>query len=726
MKWKIQLSNNALLEAKEQLEKKAADLERASVYKSEFLANMSHELRTPLNSLLILATLLTENNTGNLTPEQVEFAHTIYSSGNAFLSLIKDVLDLSKVEAGKIELDFTQVDVAEVVGSIERTFRPLAAKKNLEFVTNIAPEASIFLQTDTQRLDQILKNLLANAFKFTDTGTVTLQVGIQHPANSSNASPNSLQDSLRESGGAIFFSVRDTGMGIPQNKLEAIFEAFEQVDGSINRKYGGTGLGLAISRELALVLDGEIHLQSVAGSGSNFTLHLPLVQKNTDSGTRSFQSRLVMATDKASLRPLERPPSFFEKAVEVRPPLPEVAPVPMLSNKRTILLVEDDENFLGILSTLASDCGFHVLKCRDGETALEMLRTHSPHAVVLDLNLPGMSGYGVLENLKANPRTRHIPVHIVSGVEQGSQPRRKGAMGYLTKPASLDDLRDAFTRIESILSKDVSRVLVVEDDLVQQNSVCKLISGKGICTVAVSSGLDALARLRRKTFDCMVLELKLPDMTGFDLLDQIDQDENSSHPPVIVYTARDLTRPEEERLRKHSESIIVKGVRSPDRLLDEVSLFLHRVEADFTPEAAQLMMAARTAEKTFEGRKILVADDDLRNTFALLAALEPKGFKITVARNGLEALRALEKDPTLELVLMDIMMPEMDGYEAIRALREIPRLKQLPVIALTAKAMKGDKEKCIEAGANDYLSKPIVLDHLLSLLRVWLPARGRA
>jgi len=691
-------TNANLLELKDDLEEKAAALERASEYKSEFLANMSHELRTPLNSLLILATVLAENRKAHLDAEELDFVRTIHASGEDLLLLINDILDLAKVEAGKLDILVEDTDAREVTASLDRVFAPLAVRKGVAWITRCDTDARLPFSTDRQRVEQILRNFLSNAFKFTERGSVTL--------------------SYAREGDAIVFSVEDTGIGIPADKLEAVFEAFQQADGATTRRFGGTGLGLTISRELARLLGGRILVKSELGHGSRFSLVLPV-----DIHQDGLESPTPATAPLGRTRPAQISTTTAATSLSVS----------SQGVSRTVLIVEDDPEFMSTLSAVAREQGFNVTQATSGERCLSVVREEPPSAVLLDVKLPGMSGLSVLERIKSDPRTRHLPVHMISGTDYSHNALRVGAMGYLVKPVTLDKLREAFHRISDILSRDVKRVLVVEDDSAQRDGIRLLINGRGIETVCVGMGAEAKQKLASSTFDCMILDLRLPDMTGFELLEAMEHDETLSHPPVVVYTGRDLTRDEEARLRRHSESIIVKGARSPERLLDEVGLFLHKVEEDLRPEAGgPLGMALSSNRKsnddlTLQGRHVLLADDDLRNTFALIAALEPLGIRISVARNGLEALEAVRDDASIELVLMDIMMPEMDGYEAITAVRALPepRFEILPIIALTAKAMKADKERCFEVGATDYLAKPIVVDDLLSLLRVWLPAAAR-
>ena len=695
--------NAALRQAQTDLEARAEELTRASRYKSEFLANMSHELRTPLNSSLILAQLLSENPKGNLTDEQVRFAQSIHSAGNDLLSLINDILDISKVEAGKLELVPEQVTLAALADTLKTSFDPLALQKKLAFEVQIAPGTPAALLTDRQRVEQILKNLLSNALKFTETGAVRLL-----------ASP--------EAGGGIALAVQDSGIGIRQEQQDIIFEAFRQADGTTSRRYGGTGLGLSISRDLSLLLGGSISVQSVPGQGSTFTLHLPA----------TLPTPLVLLPDKPLATPLPTiqpvrqmitPPAT---SAPLQPALPAFADDRfMKSQGRMVLVIEDDAVFARILYDLAHELGFNCLVAHSGEDGFLLAEQFMPDAVLLDMGLPDRSGLSVLQRFKETPRTRHIPVHVVSGQDHREAALLLGAVGYAVKPSSREQLKEVFTTLENKLTQKLKRVLLVEDDELQRESVMRLIADDEVNITAVRTGAEALALLASTIFDCMIVDLKLPDMQGNELLMRMSTGDICSFPPVIVYTGRSLTRAEEADLLKYSRSIIIKGAHSPERLLDEVTLFLHKVESSLSAEQQQLLKTARSRDEVFEGRKILLVDDDVRNIFSLTSALEQKGFMVDIGRNGFEALERLEEVRNIELVLMDIMMPGMDGLEAMRRIRQNPRLQKLPIIAVTAKAMKDDQEQCLAAGANDYLAKPIDLDRLFSLLRVWMPAAGR-
>jgi CheY-like chemotaxis protein/signal transduction histidine kinase/CHASE3 domain sensor protein len=702
--------NAELQKAQLDLEERAHDLERASQYKSQFLANMSHELRTPLNSSLILAKLLSENALGNLNEEQVRFANTIYSAGNDLLNLINDILDISKVEAGKLDLVPENLPVRHVAEGMAMVFEPLAQQKKLAFQLQIADGVAEHIVSDRQRLEQILKNLLSNALKFTSTGQITLSV---QPAGA----------------GQVAFSVQDTGIGIRTEDQQGIFNAFQQADGTTSRKYGGTGLGLSISRDLAQLLGGVISLVSEPGKGSCFTLTLPTAWTSPEPGPRTGSSTSAMPVEIGTTLP-----------PEVSIPVP--APVPALprafdddrelvaeagiNRSRLVLVVEDDVAFAHILYDLAHEKQYHCLVAFDADEGLALAREYRPDAIMLDIRLPDRSGLSVLQLLKDDAQTRHIPVHVVSGSDNGEAALHLGAIGFALKPTTREQLMEVFRRIETKLTQKIKRVLLVEDDDRQRDSVVQLISDDDVEIVAVGSGGEALALLRTTVYDCMIIDLKLPDMQGNELLQRMASESLAAFPPVIVYTGRNLSRAEEADLHKYSRSIIIKGARSPERLLDEVTLFLHKVEADLSSERQRMLKTVRSRDRVFEGRRILLVDDDVRNIFALTSALEQKGALVEVGRNGFEALEKLDTVPDIDLVLMDVMMPGMDGLEATRRLRDDPRFARLPVIAITAKAMKDDQEQCLAAGASDYLAKPIDLSRLYSLLRVWMPNGERS
>ena len=703
----LDMKNSALQSAQEQLHQRAVELESASRYKSEFLANMSHELRTPLNSSLILAKLLSDNTSGNLSDEQVRFAQTIYSAGNDLLQLINDILDISKVEAGKLELVPEDVPVRRVVEGLARTFEPLARQKALEFKISVDPGVPASLHTDRQRMEQILKNLLSNAVKFTEVGAVSLTV---------SATPE----------GDVAFRVQDTGIGIATDQQDKIFDAFHQADGTTSRRFGGTGLGLSITRDLTRLLGGSVAVSSAPNEGSVFTLVLPRGIPTTPAppelapvpvqpahftpAPAPIPAATAATTSAASGEPFNSFPDDRDKAAEGR---------------RTVLVVEDEVPFARILYDLARELDYRCLVAMSAEEGLALAVSQRPDAVLLDVRLPDRSGLTVLQQLKDNPSTRHIPVHVISSIESGGEALHLGAIGYAMKPTSREDLEEVFRKLQEKSSQKIKRVLLVEDDERQRDSVVALIADTDVEIAAVGTASEALAYLKNEVFDCMIIDLKLPDMQGGELLERMSHEELCSFPPVIVYTGRNLTRDEEAQLLRYSRSIIIKGARSPERLLDEVTLFLHKVESELSTERQSMLKAVRGRDRVFEGRTILLVDDDVRNVFALTSALEQRGARVEVGRNGFEAIAKLDEVPGIDLVLMDIMMPGMDGLEATRRIRADGRFDRLPIIAITAKAMKDDQEQCLAAGANDYLAKPIDLSRLYSLLRVWMPTLER-
>ena len=691
---KVQKQNEALNKAQVLLEEKASEVQRASQYKTEFLANMSHELRTPLNSSLILAKLLMDNPKENLTEEQIQFATSIYSSGNDLLNLINDILDLSKVEAGKLDIRVEPVVVDKVMDGLKQTFQSLAQEKKLVFEVKRETDMPQSFRTDRQRLDQILKNLISNALKFTEKGSVKIKL-------------------YRHSKGAVAFEVRDTGIGIPKEQQAIIFEAFRQADGTTNRKYGGTGLGLSISRDLAKLLGGSIEVESSKGKGSCFTLILP--------ETLREPFMISPAPSEGSFQRGGANHRHFEKALPLAPLLFEDDRTDLGMTGRTVLVIEDDIKFAKILLDLAHELKFKCIIGQGADEGYELALEYAPDAILLDMNLPDHLGLTVLDRLKENPKTRHIPVQVMSVEDYSQTALQMGAIGFMLKPLKRDEIKNAFEKLDATFSKKTNRVLIVEDDKLQRESISHLIADEGIEITMVALAKDAIVELKKNVFDCMIMDLKLPDISGGELLDQMTHENIVPFPPVIVYTGTSLSNAQEDDLKKLSRSIIIKGARSPERLLDEVTLILHRVESKMSQKQRQMIKTVRSNEQVFKGKKILLVDDDIRNIFALTSALEQKGAKIFVGRNGQEALEKLNQDPQIDLVLMDIMMPEMDGYEATRRIRKQKRFAKLPIIAVTAKAMKDDHKNCLEAGTNDYVSKPVDLEKLLSVIRVWIP-----
>jgi HAMP domain-containing protein/CheY-like chemotaxis protein/signal transduction histidine kinase len=709
---RIEAKNREVEAARVALEEQAEQLALSSKYKSEFLANMSHELRTPLNSLLILAKLLSENSEQNLTEKQTEFASTIYSAGSDLLDLINDILDLSKVEAGKMDVNPRDVKLADVREFVERSFGPVAGDKGLELAVEIeganVPPA---IYTDEQRLQQILKNLLSNAVKFTDSGSVKLHVELAAPDVRLHT------EALRNADTVLAFAVQDTGIGIAADKLKLIFEAFQQADGTTSRRYGGTGLGLSISREIARLLGGEIHVSSETGAGSTFTLYLPATivpdpVRESESPEADWSDPEVPAPSK-EMPPLDPGLLLPSEVADDREEIDE--------GDRVVLIVEDDPDFARTVLGIARERGFKGIVALRGDSGLALAREMRPDAVILDMTLPAMDGWTVLDHLKHNPETRHIPVHIVSGGDGRQNALRAGAVAFLEKPVSKQTLDEAFGEIRTFIDRSARHLLVVEDDETQRNAIVDLIGGDDDVEItAVGSSEEALEALEQGPIDCMVLDLKLPKMTGFALLETVKTDDRFGNLPIIIYTGKELTRKDETRLKKYAQTIIVKDVSSPERLLDETALFLHRVETRLPREKRRILEQLHSADEVFRGKKVLIVDDDVRNVFALTSVLEANGMEVVYAENGREGIEVLQATPGIDLVLMDVMMPELDGYETTREIRRIERFGDLPIISLTAKAMKGDREKSIASGASDYITKPVDTDQLLSLMRVWL------
>jgi HAMP domain-containing protein/CheY-like chemotaxis protein/signal transduction histidine kinase len=719
----VERKNREVEQAKLALEEKATQLALSSKYKSEFLANMSHELRTPLNSLLILAQQLGDNPDGNLSGKQVEFAKTIHGSGSDLLTLINDILDLSKIESGTVTLDVSEYRFQNLRNYVDRTFRHMAEAKHLGFSVELRDSLPTAMMTDTTRLQQVLKNLLSNAFKFTTHGQVSLSISLVTSGFTSDH-PN-----LLHADAVLSFAVSDTGVGIAADKLQLIFEAFQQADGSTARKYGGTGLGLSISRELARLLGGEIRVESVVGNGSTFTLFLPYNRAGfiNYETVRAPHVRLPLPSPQV----VYTPPAQAELVLAEHSSLSELdADLDEYSGSDdrglvapgdpSVLIIEDDERFAQIVLGFAREKNFKGIVTMQGDSALSLARDYLPSAILLDLDLPDIDGFTVLDRLKRDPSTRHIPVHVMSSLRERERALRLGAISYLNKPVSKEALQEEFSRIQKFLLGGKRSLLVVDDEQTQRESIIALIGDSDLHIVAVDTGQAALEALREQHFDCMVLDLTLPDISGFDLLDIIGKNESLRDLPVVINTAKDLNRKEVAKLKRYAKTIVIKDARSPERLLDETALFLHRSQASLPEAQRRMLEEIHAAESGLAGRKVLIVDDDLRNIFALSSLLERQQMQVSFAENGRDGIEVLERDPTIEIVLMDIMMPEMDGYDTMRAIRRIPKFKSLPIITLTAKAMKGDRDKCIAAGASDYITKPVDVAQLLSLMRVWL------
>ncbi|MCP3139616.1 HAMP domain-containing protein [Pyxidicoccus xibeiensis] len=731
---RVEEKNNEVERARVSLEEKAEQLTVISKYKSEFLANMSHELRTPLNSLLILAKLLADNKDGNLSNKQVEYANTIYASGGDLLSLINEILDLSKVEAGKMQVEPRDIVLSELNQFIDRSFRPVADQKGLAFTVEVAPGSPRHIRTDPQRLQQVLKNLLSNAFKFTDEGSVRMKVALADRAVRFD------HEVLKRSRHVLAFSVTDTGIGIAKDKQRLIFEAFQQADGSTARKYGGTGLGLSISREIAKLLGGEIHVQSEPKKGSTFTLYLPpeYVGPEDDglpplSGPSEPMPRPPPVPDLTAAVPAPLTPVGAESSHVLDAALPPpvesmLGPVSVEDDRehiregdRVLLIIEDDVKFARIMVQMAREKGFKALVATRGDTGLSMANEYQPHAITLDIQLPVVDGWSVLDRLKRNPRTRHIPVHVISVMDK-HQGNSQGAFGYLTKPVSKEGLERVFNQLASFLERKERRLLLVEDDDVQRESLVKLLADGGdVAVTAVATGEDVLKKLETNEYDCLVIDLLLPDTDGIKLVEEVKTQQRFRDLPIVVYTGKELTAKDEARLRRYTGSVILKsGTKSPELLLSDTALFLHRLDQNLPPRARAALAQRNEKDNELASRKVLVVDDDMRNIFALTSVLENHGMQVVFAENGRAAIEMLEQHRDVDIVLMDVMMPEMDGYETMRAIRKDLKYASLPIIAVTAKALKDDREKCMAAGASDYLPKPVDTDKLLELIRLWV------
>ncbi|TAY71215.1 response regulator, partial [Rhizobium ruizarguesonis] len=701
----VEAKNQEIEQARRALEEKATELALTSKYKSEFLANMSHELRTPLNSILILGQQLGENPDGNLSGKQVEFAKTIHGAGTDLLNLISDILDLSKIESGTVSVDAEEISVSNLLEVMARPFRHEAENRNLSFAVEVGADITKSIITDSKRLQQILKNLLSNAFKFTAQGGVTLRVA------SATSGWSSDHPSLKHAPSVIAFEVVDTGIGIPPEKQRIIFEAFQQADASTSRKYGGTGLGLAISRELANLLGGEIQLRSTPGVGSTFVLYLPLTYVGAGAvAPKSVPpANVVEFAEAAANRRADKPTEHVEDDRH------QIA-----AGDSVLLVVEDDAHYARVLVDLARDNGFKVLVAMRGSDALALAQDYRPAAISLDIFLPDMLGWTVLSQLKQNAQTRHIPVQIISLDEDRQHGLTRGAFAFMSKPTTPEGLGRALSRLKAYAQPRRKHLLLVEDNEAERLSVTALLGHDDIDITSVGSGSEALAALRQNAADCVVLDLSLPDMSGFEVLEQMRDDAEIGEVPVVVFTGRELSAEEDAALHSMARSVVVKGVESPERLLDETALFLHRVVADLPAAKQATLQELHSSDEDLVGETVLLVDDDARNIFALSSVLERRGMKVLTATTGSEAIDVINNEPSVAIVLMDIMMPGMDGYETMQVIRSEPRFRRLPIVALTAKAMKGDREKCLEAGASDYLAKPVNTEQLLSALRMWL------
>jgi len=711
----LRKKNDELEKARKDIEDKARELEQISTYKSEFMANMSHELRTPLNSILVLSQILAQNKTENLNEKQIKSAETIKSSGKNLLVLINEILDLAKIESGRTDLHPEPIEIASLLSDLNETFLPVAEEKGLKLEMSVSENLPGKIRNDSLRLGQILRNLIANGIKFTEQGSI--RVTVSRPLN-----PESLRHKFQNRKDLVGFYVEDSGIGIHKDKQKEIFDAFRQADGTTSRKFGGTGLGLAISRNFARMMGGDILLDSNPGKGSSFLLIIP---ENITSVFKPLHASIPET-------PLEEPKTTKQENIRFVEPVQDqdssagMEDFSIDDDRKNIkkgdtflLIIEDDVSFAQIIYDLAHEKNFKCMIAPNGETGLHYADYYNPSAIILDIGLPGIDGWEVMKRLQENPHTRHIPVHFMSGSDKSLEALKKGAIGFLKKPVTADEINEAFDKIEGLISKPLKKLLVVEDDAAMRLSINELIGEENIRIVSASKGKEALELLKNEKFDAMILDLGLEDMTGYDLLQKIGKRNDAHKMPVIIYTGKELTREEEEKLQSYSDRIIIKGIKSPERLLAETTLFLHQVEANLPEEKQKMLRNLHPREDVMKDKSILIVDDDMRNVFALTSLLEDLGLKILIGKNGRDGIDKL-KSNNVDLILMDIMMPEMNGYEAIEEIRKDQKFRKLPIIALTAKAMPGDREKCIRAGATDYLTKPIDSEKLISMLRVWL------
>lgn len=691
--------NQVIVERNIEIQKKAEELELSTKYKSEFLANMSHELRTPLNSILLLSRLLSENNEHNLSNEQIEYAQVIHGSGQGLLSLIDEILDLSKIEAGKMQLEYAPVSINEIVGDMQTMFAPIAKDRGVELNVNIDKNIPSQIETDKMRLEQVLRNLLSNALKFTSKGSVALNI-----------------NKLAENESFITFSVKDTGIGIPKEKHHLIFEAFQQADGSTRRKFGGTGLGLSISRELTKLLGGEIKLASEPGKGSEFTIYIPVHKLAV---RRPEEKPVVKQEQEATIttQSLETPPKF--RLDQIPEPIPDDR-IAVDQNDQTILIIEDDTAFAKALLDFTHKKGYKGLVAVRGDEGIQLAKQHKPIGILLDIQLPVKDGWEVMDELKSNPLTRHIPVHMMSSFEAKKESLMKGAVDFINKPVAFEQMQEVFKKIERVITKENKKVLIVEENPKHAKALAYFLETFDVnaqISNSVNKGVDAL---KRDDVDCVILDMGIPDQHAYETLEKVKKSPGMENLPIIIFTGKSLSKAEEARIKQYADSIVIKTAHSYQRILDEVSLFLHLVEESSKPKQPSGYKRLGALSEVLAGKKLLVTDDDVRNIFSLTKALEMHDMQVLSAVDGKEALQQLEQHPDINVVLMDIMMPEMDGYEAMQEIRKKPQFRNLPIIAVTAKAMTGDREKCIKAGASDYISKPVDIDQLLSLLRVWL------
>ncbi|MEX6690263.1 response regulator [Danxiaibacter flavus] len=689
-----------------EIQKKAEELALNARYKSEFLANMSHELRTPLNSILLLSRLLVENSDQNLLSDQVEYARVIQSSGKGLLQLIDEILDLSKIESGKMELEYEHISLEEITNTLKMLFQPLAREKNVDFIVNISKELPAHIESDRMRVDQILKNLISNSLKFTHAGHITL----------------SLQPS--QQGGYIDFTVEDTGIGIAKEKQQLVFEAFQQADGSTKRKYGGTGLGLSISRQLAILLSGDISLESEPGKGSTFTLSIPM-NKNV-AAVKSAAGQDILSTDEevADMDEYYEPETERQTATLLNyttSVIPEEIPDDrggITTLDKAILIVEDDTAFAKILLDFTRQKGYKGIVTVRGDEAIELARTFKPIGILLDIQLPVKDGLQVIDELKKDIHTRHIPVHMLSSFEQKKESLMRGAVDFITKPVDYEKMGHIFEKLEYVIKKDAKKVIIVEDNAKHAKALSYFLSTYDVNSEISTDISGSMQALKKKEIDCVILDMGIPDSKAYETLDAVKRNADLDNVPVIIFTGKSLSKSEESRIRQYADSIVVKTAHSYQRILDEVSLFLHLMEEQ--KHSARISKKLGSLDDVLKNKKVLVADDDVRNIFSLTKALEKHKMQTISAMDGKEALQALQENADIDIILMDIMMPEMDGFETITQIRKNGSWKKIPIIAVTAKAMMGDREKCIQVGASDYISKPVDTDQLISLLRIWL------
>ncbi|WP_247236614.1 response regulator [Telluribacter sp. SYSU D00476] len=698
----LEEKNELILERNFDIQAKAEELAQSTKYKSEFLANMSHELRTPLNSILLLSRLLSENHESNLTTEQIEYANVIQTSGKGLLTLIDEILDLSKIEAGKMDLEYTDVKLQDVVDELESLFTPIARDKGIEFSATLGDQVPATLEIDRLRLDQILRNLISNALKFTKKGSVQLHV-------------------VKE-GQSVLFKVKDTGIGIPNDKLQTIFEAFKQADGSTRRQFGGTGLGLSISRELAKLLGGEIQVSSEVDKGSEFTLLVPLRrgQPIAKPETPAVRTETTLTNHKGEATAAKPAKSHDEYISSIIPsPIPDDRTT-ITRGDKVILIIEDDTAFARSLLDYTRSKGYKGIVSVRGDEGIELARQYLPIGILLDVQLPVKSGWDVMDELKSDLSTRPIPVHMMSSLQVKSKSISKGAMDFIDKPVTFEKLSVMFSKIEEALSRHPKKVMIVEENAKHAQALAYFLQTFNVASEIHTSVTKGISALNEEEVDCVILDMGENPQPSYEILEEVKRTPGLENLPIIIFTGRSLSHIEEKKIKQYADSIVIKTAHSYQRILDEVSLFLHLVEENNKETKPSRYKKMGEFGEVLKGKTVLVVDDDVRNIFSLSKSLETYDMNVVSATDGKDALKQLEEHDEVDLVLMDMMMPEMDGYESTRRIRENYKYKNLPIIAITAKAMAGDREKCIAAGASDYITKPVDVDQLISLLRVWL------